>query len=288
MMTIELNEILVKQGINPETVLVFRHCAREPELRKVLPWLAEERPRVFNAYQQAQSPKPEKALLRADYVASFIGHEPGKAIFAGLYKRGDVRPLTQEAYWKIPENMELRKFGMADDNRLSILWFDLELMETYVQWKGKLVITWPPPDRSYYRWANKNNFLIHSILQENALAADMPPWNRIVLTWDQLTVLPSSWKARLQEWRGIYLIFDASDGKSYVGSASGSENLLGRWLDYMNTGHGDNKNLKSRDRKYFNFCMLERVSPDMAPAELSQLEHAWMDRLHTRTHGLNE
>lgn len=285
---IELKEVLEKQGISPESLLVFRHCPREPELRRVLPWLAEEKPAVFNAYQQAQLPRTEKAMLKAKYVASFIGHEPGKAIFVGLYKRGEVRPVTQKAYWEIPENGELRKFGMSEDNRATLLWFDLTLMETSACWKGKLVVSWPPPDRSYYRWARNNNFFIHAILQENAFSQGMPPWKQLILTWDQLAVLPNTWKATLKEWRGIYLIFDISDGKGYVGSASGSENLIGRWQDYMNTGHGYNKNLKARDPGKFRFSILERVSPDMPPRDVSQLEQTWMDRLHTRTHGLNK
>ena len=51
MQTVELNDILVKQGINPETVLVLRHRPTQPELRKVLPWLATEKPQIYNAYQ---------------------------------------------------------------------------------------------------------------------------------------------------------------------------------------------------------------------------------------------
>jgi len=50
----------------------------------VLPWLAAEKPEVFNAYQQTQGEKVEKAMLGAKYVASFIGHEPGKACLSAF------------------------------------------------------------------------------------------------------------------------------------------------------------------------------------------------------------
>lgn len=59
--------------------------------------------------------------------------------------------------------------------------------------------------------------------------------------------------------RAIYYIFDPSDGKGYVGSAYGSENLLQRWLGYAATGHGANPHLKMRDRQNFQFTILERV-----------------------------
>lgn len=292
MQTVELNDILVKQGINPETVLVLRHRPTQPELRKVLPWLATEKPQIYNAYQQTQTPRVESQMKKAEYVASFIGHEPGKALFVGLYKRGKSRPLTKATYWKVPENIELRKFVQWDYNekRPSVLWFDLKLTEICDEWKGKLVVKWPPPDRSWSRWVNeKNKFPIHAILEESDLEKGMPSWRRLVLTWDELTTVPKSWQVTLKGWRGIYLIFDVSDGKSYVGSASGTENLFGRWVNYAKSGDGGNKYLKSRDPAYFRFSVLQRVSPDMGKTNVTRLEHTWMERLHTRTpYGLND
>ena len=71
----------------------------------------------------------------------------------------------------------------------------------------------------------------------------MPRWDELRFTWDELKVLPSKWKAALSQWRGIYFIFDENDGKGYVGSAYGTENILGRWLSYAAGGHGGNKEL---------------------------------------------
>ena len=45
-----LNDLLRRKDIDPKQVLVLRHCPLEPELNKVLPWLAAEKPDVFNAY----------------------------------------------------------------------------------------------------------------------------------------------------------------------------------------------------------------------------------------------
>jgi hypothetical protein len=68
----------------------------------------------------------------------------------------------------------------------------------------------------------------------------MPDWREIELEWEELGVLSPRWKSKLTEWRGIYYIFDTSDGKGYVGSAYGVDNLLGRWLHYAASGHGGN------------------------------------------------
>ena len=53
--------------------------------------------------------------------------------------------------------------------------------------------------------------------------------------------MPKRWQATLAEWRGIYYIFDVSDGRGYVGSAYGTDNLLGRWRNYAASGHGGNR-----------------------------------------------
>lgn len=289
----EFNDLLLKHKIDPSTVLVLRHrpAPTDGELRKVLPWLAAERPNIYNAYQQTQGPVLENSMKRADYVASFIGHEPGKALFIGIYRRGKWRPLTHDEYWRVPANVEMRAFGMrgfVKGKRKAVLWFDLSPMTLYENWKGRLVVDWPPPERSWWRWAGRNKIPVSIIHEQSILDAAMPRWDKLRLKWDELKVLPSKWKAVLSQWRGVYLIFDESDGKGYVGSAYGAENLLGRWLNYAARGHGGNKELRKRNPTNFRFSILQLVSPVMEQTEVTQLESSWKDRLHTREFGMNE
>ena len=42
------SDLLRGKDIEPQQVLAFRHRPLEPELNKVLPWLAAEKPEVFN------------------------------------------------------------------------------------------------------------------------------------------------------------------------------------------------------------------------------------------------
>ena len=117
----------------------------------------------------------------------------------------------------------------------------------------------------------------------------MKKWDELELTWSQLSVLPKRWQATLAEWRGIYYIFDASDGKGYVGSAYGSSNLVGRWRNYAASGHGGNRLLRERDSQNFHFTILELVSPTMEFDEVIRRESTWKERLHTRKpNGLND
>lgn len=288
-----LNDLLRGKDIDPSIVRVLRHRPHEPELRKVLPWLAAEKPQVFNAYQQTQGERAEQALTRAKYAASFIGREARKATFVGLYAVGKSKPLTREEFWRIPAHAELKKFGMkgfaADSLRKTVLWFDLSVTDFYPQWRGKLIVAWPPPERSWWRRAHRNEMDIVAILEESTFEARMPIWDEISLTWEDLGVLPTRWRARLAEWRAIYYIFDTSDGKGYVGSAYGEANLLGRWVGYGARGHGGNVLLRQRDPKNFRFSILQRVSPDMDAADVIRLEATWKERLHTRHPiGLND
>lgn len=291
-----LNDLLRGKEIDPQHVLVLRHRPHERELNKVLPWLAAERPDVFNAYQQTQGEKLQKVMETmkgAGYVASFIGHEPGKALFVGLYSIRVSKSLTLDEYWQIPAYIEMKTFGMKgcteEESGASILWFDLALTDVYATWKGKLIIGWPPPERSWWRRSHRNEMPILSILEDSALDAAMPEWDEIVFTWEELGVLPTRWKSALSQWRGIYYIFDTSDGKGYVGSAYGEANLYGRWLNYAAHGHGGNLLLRQRDPRHFRFSILQRVSPDMQASDLIRIEGAWKERLHTRVpYGLND
>lgn len=290
-----LNDLLRSKNIDPQHVLVLRHTPREPELNKVFPWLTADRPDLFNAYQQTHSKRVERAMTRAAFVAAFIGHEPGKALFVGLYSVEGSKPITRGEYWHIPAHVELKSFGMKgfteEDPRSSILWFDLALTDFYAHWKGKLIVGWPPQDINYYRWADRprNEMPVLAILEESALDAVMPEWDKLDLTWVQLGALPKRLKSKLSEWRGIYYIFDASDRKGYVGSACGTSNLLGRWLDYAKRGHGGDALLLRRDPKFFRFTILQRVSPDMEERDVILLESSWKQRLHTQQpYGLND
>ena len=109
----------------------------------------------------------------------------------------------------------------------------------------------------------------------------MPPWRKLVLTWDELHAIPSSWKAKLSEWRGIDYIHDTADGKGYVGAAYGQSNIDGRWKSHRASGQGDSKLLRARNPSGLQFSILQRTSPDMGTGDIQDLEASWKVRLHT-------
>ena len=301
--TLDLNSLLRIKNIDPGQVLVLRHRPQEPKLNKDLPWLADRKPDLFNAYQQTQGSKLEGAMTRLlnahgdrAYVASFIGHNPGKALFIGLYSIRGSRPITREQFWQVPAYVEMKdRYGMRgwgdEDRGATILWFDLWSTDFYASWKGKLVVGWPPPEISWWRLAHRNTMPVLSILEDSALEPVVPNWREIALDWDELQPMLESprWKSKLREWRAIHYICDTSDGRGYVGSAYGADNLHGRWSAYANTGHGGNCLLRARDHHKFRFTILQLIAPDEESDTVIRLEATWKGRLNTRwPHGLND
>jgi hypothetical protein len=288
-----LNDLLRNKDIEPANVLVFRHRPKEPKLNKIFPFLVAERPDLFRVYEQVQTLKVERAMAKMvgqGYVASFMAHGPGRALFIGLTKIAGSKAITKSDYWKNAKNQELKSLGMSGlgSDRSSVMLFDLKPVTFYPEWKGKLIVDWPPPERSWWRRAGRNRITVHAVLEESALAGPIKMWNVIDFAWAELQMLPACYRATLSEWRAIYYIFDTSDGKGYVGAACGNQNLLGRWLNYAESGHGGNRLLRQRNPQNFRFTILERVSPDMVIEEVVRLETTWKERLHSRKpYGLN-
>ena len=162
-----LEGLLLQKGIDPQQVIVLRHApSLEPRFRRVLPRLAVNRPELYNAYQRAQVGPVAKnmaAISGTGFIASFIGHEAGKAMFVGLYSIGESAPLNWDEYWNIPENKELKEsFGMRGfrERQHSILWFDLVPTDFYLSLKGKLIVSWPGLELQWWRWAHRNEFIV--------------------------------------------------------------------------------------------------------------------------------
>jgi hypothetical protein len=189
------NDLLRVQDFDPKKVLIMRHRPKEVRFQRILPLLAAEHHELYNTYQQTQAAREEKMLQRAEHLASFIGHESGKALFVGLYRRGQTTSMTLDEYWKHPPHQKLREYNCRgwtdDDKRDRILWFDLKRTEFYAEWAGRLVINWTGGERSWTRWSDRNDFKIDHIKEESVFDSDMPDWDELVISWDELSVLPS-------------------------------------------------------------------------------------------------
>jgi len=286
---LDFNTLLELASIDPADVLMIRHTPREPALKRVFPWLVTERPDLFLAYQQIQWKQAEKAMTRAKAVVAFVGLDASQGVFAGISKVGPWVSLDLAGYHAFPGNAELIGYGMtppAPDSP-NCLAFELEPMNVLQDQIGRLVVDWPPPAQTWWRWAKNGVFPVRYLLEESRFTPTIPNWENLVLTWDELSAMPRSWRASLANWRGVYFIYDRARRAGYVGSAYGADNILGRWRTYAETGHGGNVKLRQSNPKDLSFSILQRTSPDMDIESVVALEGAWKDRLHTRVSGLN-
>ena len=291
--TLTFSDLLKRADIDPATVILLRHKAREDELNRKLPWLIANEPDVYGRWQRIQGDPLTKSVIKLSgrgYIASFIRHGAGRALFAGLYPIGEnheTMSRTKLLQWYATA----MKYG-ADPPGGTGSRTILDLHDAhpfYSELKGKLVIGWQGGDRTWYRRAQNMAYPIHAICEQSALTEQpVPDWDTLIVPWDDLAILPRSWRDALRQWRGVYYIFYTSDGKVYVGSAYGDQNLLGRWESYAKTGHGGNKQMKKRKPENFIFSILELTSPTANEADVIALEGRWKTRLHTREYGLND
>ena len=294
-----LSDVLEREGIAPQDVNVMLHSPRDGDLMQMLPGLVRTRRRAMETFQAFHSPGAERTLLQGRrWLASFVktgrGNQQGTSamLFAGLYRNlgGARRPRVEieadaEVQWLH------RTFGAFAEIKQpgwdSWTWFDLQLEERLADLRGRLVID-VRLTQNYVRLAENLEAPIFALHAASVFDAAPPGWRHMRPTGGMLRALPESWRARLREWRGVYLIVDETDGARYVGSAYGEDrNLLGRWQEHVARDEGVTAQLRQRDPVNFRFSILERVSPDMPAEEVIRLERTWMDRLPTIRYGLN-
>lgn len=290
---LDLNDLPQKADIDPKSeanpVLVARHSSPISAKLAALRLSATGDRAHFETYQSTQRKlRRENQIAAARYMVSFIANRVDTAVPVGLYRIGAQRQLSALEYRALPHMDRLLSLdpAAAADVREGILLFDLQRQPTLDAFHDRLEISFSSP-RNWLRNASSSRFPIAALHPEPVLAPVLPRWDTIVFSVGEIEYLPPSWRAAMSQWRGIYCITDNADGKSYVGSASGAENILQRWVSYAATGHGGNAQLLGRNPERFRFCVLELVSPSLPRTEVIGLEEAWMRRLQTRLSGLN-
>ena len=264
----------------------------------LLPWrnwisyVVVERPELFAAYQSVHSDLATATLRGRSYALSFVPLGD-RMVLAGFFKVRDLgeRPV-QEIYGDPRFGILEVEFGATDTtlakaaHRSTQTVFGFEPQEPLRDLIGRLMIG-RPQGRTYVRLAVNLDADVLAISEESSLRPPPPHWRNFIISAPLLRSLPRDWSARLREWRGVYLIVDETDGARYVGSAYGEENLLGRWQAHVSGEVGVTAQLRKRKTANFRFSILQLLTHDAEPGDVIRIEQNWMDRLHTRVHGLN-
>lgn len=179
--------------------------------------------------------------------------------------------------------------------------YEIKLDDKYKNLVGRMIIDFHHKFRARHVNLENyfNNMKLSQILKEKYNGFYFPGYENINIDFSNLEQIfkneKKDWKTALQNVKGIYVIFDKSNGKKYVGSAYGDSGIWSRWACYIGTGHGWNDELtklikeKTKDyaRKNFKFSLLEYYSMKKEDNFIILRENFWKEVFLSREFGYN-
>lgn len=261
---------LIDERLKPETVKI--HLAG---------WNGEDNPLdVYLAgdFEYWQSFQTKKNFER-EYIVSLIQLPmQNQWLFAGSYTSCDV---------EYNEEFKCYKYKTRESLETQYL-------------SGRLVVHFKRSGRASYLLADNwpNEFYISEIYPEKIKIKEFDSFNSTSINKSTLDIIVrqniTSWRVALSAINGVYVITDTSNGKLYVGSASGFGGIWQRWCDYSSSGHGGNielvKILAEQGHEYaynFQYTILEVCDTNASQEYILSRESYWKDALATRAFGYN-
>jgi hypothetical protein len=282
------NELLQLYGLNEyignRKIKLVRHQDSKMNFEKLVSLdLIEE-------YQQYQS---RNVFKDCEYILSYISFGKTHSLFYGLYKVKGFHEVSKKSISeKLIECGHQKVFTgfqyeLEKDNRLS----DLE---------KRLVIDWGKGTRSWDQWLDHEKNKTVFEIRPKGFVKEFPGYLDVLLSFNELKNIVTykevnrTWYDKLSSIYAIYLILDTKTGDQYIGSASGTYGLWGRWEDYANTVHGGNKALielieqEGTDYKVnLQYSILHVLSASKG-SEIERYESLYKQKLGSRVFGLNE
>src|SRR5262249_38968930 len=100
----------------------------------------------------------------------------------------------------------------------------------------------------------------------------------------RIEVLPKTWIEILRNSRGVYLLTCPRTKEQYVGSADSDGGFFQRWCEYVQSGHGGNIALKSREASDYQVSILEGAGSAASREDILTIEAftVWISRAAPR------
>lgn len=275
-MPITFNTVLQSANVNLASVRLLRHKdSRSAKGRSPYELWRDDRGK-FDLYQSTQNPR-NREKLKGKFWASFVGTPSDETLFVGLYTVKYQGLLKKDT--PMPHMDGVDRAGTCDCYSLAL---DASLSDLV----GRIVIDWGPGDRAWVQRADRQDKIITQLRTEFA-EPDFPGFLNFEASLSKLNRLPKGWIAALQSSRGVYILTCPKTKEQYVGASLGSEGFWGRWQDYIQTGHGNNIALKSRDPSDYQVSILEVAGTAATPELIIAMENRWKAKLKSREMGLN-
>jgi hypothetical protein len=277
-MAIKFNTILREAGLQLAEVRLLRHKdKRATKGRSPYELWRDDRPQ-FEMYQSSQSIDNRKKFT-APYWAVFIVNLNDETMFGGIY-RARYRGLWERDTPMPHIEGGIEKAGSCDG-------YDLALDDALRDFIGRLFIDWGPGALAWVQYAERNDKTITELRAREFQEDEFPGFLNFIQPLSRLDKLPKSWKTALTASRGVYLFTCPRTKEQYVGSATGEEGFSGRWDDYVQSGHGGNLGLKSRDPSDYQVSILEVAGTSATVDDILKMEARWKAKLQSQEMGLN-
>ncbi|RIY19278.1 endonuclease [Bifidobacteriaceae bacterium NR026] len=176
-------------------------------------------------------------------------------------------------------------------------------IKEYEKYFGRVIVKFHNEHEQLVRWLNnlKSDLEVSQILPDTFRDDSFPGYDNVKLSYSDLKRIVKNsyndWIAALSNQKAVYLITDTNTGKLYVGSAtSKNEMLLKRWKDYLETGHGGNKELIKLVEaegieyieKHFQYSILENYNAKVEDDFVRGRESWWKEVLKSNVFGYND
>ena len=238
----------------------------------------------MNAWKTKQ---PSNNLNHADYLialAQYYPYGPNYFVFGGLF---EVKKIEPEVFNDVG--------------------YELNRMDKYSEYIKRLIIKLDKPigrdvySRKYVNLQKQLNPEIYE-LAPNIKLGHFPGYQNVSLKHTELNQIFSqnepSWKQALSNVKGIYVVTDTSNGKLYIGSASGNtDGIWQRWSAYADIKNivGGNKEfeaiLETKGVEHiinnFKYSILEIFDTKTKNETIIERENYWKKVFATRLHGMN-
>lgn len=222
----------------------------------------------FKEWQEEQNQKN----FERKYILSLIFGDKDEWLFAGIYESLNVK---------------------QNDNGRFV--YETKLLDVANEFIGRTVFKFKKDFRNSYLCLENHIENINLLeIKKEVVKPMFPGYDNVNVSWQDLSdnIESDSWRTALENQKGVYLITDKSNGKHYVGSAYGQDMILGRWRNYVQNGHGGNKDLKALGFDYikenFQYSILEIFKSTTDDNTIIDRESWWKEVLMTRDFGYNK
>lgn len=177
-----------------------------------------------------------------------------------------------------------------------------EPIEKYKSYFGRVIVKFHKSTQSmgYNYKTIADELEVSQILPDSFDDDEFEGYDNVYLSFEKLERIITRhkmvWVNALAKQKAVYLITDTNTGKLYVGSATSDNGmLLQRWANYVNNGHGGNKELKELVdqkgfdyvKKYFTYTILENYNSKIDDDFILKRESYWKNVLQSRWFGYN-